>query len=63
MTKNMTLHTDKDLKSTSCKGKQYILPKDIDSKRKFKSKQKKMFALKRPIFSGHPNSGSCVQNA
>ena len=41
----------------------YILAKDIDSKRKFEIKAKKNSAWKRPIFLGHPNSGSCVQNA
>ena len=32
----------------------------INSKRKF---QKEIKAKKKPIFLGHPNSGSCVQNA
>ena len=61
---NTTLRTDKDLKSKNVRGKKvYILAKDIDSKRKFEIKAKKNSAWKRPIFLGHPNSGSCVQNA
>ena len=41
----------------------YVLAKDIDAKRKFEIKAKQISAWKRPIFLGHPNSGSCVQNA
>ena len=60
---NTTLRTDKDLKSKNVRGKKvYILAKDIDSK-KFEIKAKKKSAWKRPIFLGHPNSGSYVQNA
>ena len=45
MTNNMTVRTDKDLKSKNFKGKKvYILAKDIDSKRKFEIKAKKMSA-------------------
>ena len=43
--------------------KVYILAKDIDSKRKLEIKAKKSSARKRPIFLGHPNSGSYVHNA
>ena len=61
---NTTLRTDKDLKSKNVRGKKvYILAKDIDSKRKFEIKAKKMLAWKRPIFWSHPNSSRCVQNA
>ena len=60
----MTLRTDKDLKSKNVREKKvYILPKDMDSKRKFEIKAQKNLAWKRPIFLGHPNSGSCVQKA
>ena len=56
----MTLRTDKDLKSKNFKRKKvYILAKDIHSKRKLEIKAKKISS----IFWGHPNSGSCVQNA
>ena len=59
----MTLSTDKDLKSKNFRGKKvYILAKDIDSKRKFEIKAKKI-RLEKGLFLGHPNSGSCVQNA
>ena len=58
----MTFHTDKGLKSKNFRGKKvYITVKDIDSKRKFKIKSRKMSVLKRPNFWGHPYSGSCVQ--
>ena len=64
---NMTLRTDKDLKSKKFIWKKvYILAKHIDSKsqkRQFEIKAKKNWAWKRPIFLGHPYSGSCVQNA
>ena len=41
----MTLRTDKDLKSKNVRGKKvYILAKDIDSKRKFEIKAKKISA-------------------
>ena len=40
----MTLQTDKDLKSKSSGGKVYILAKDINSKRKFEIKAKKISA-------------------
>ena len=61
---NMTLSTDKDLKSNKFKGeKVYILAKDIDSRRKLEIKAKNISAWKRPIFLGHPNSGSFLQNA
>ena len=54
----MTLRIDKDLKSKKNQGeKVYILVKE------FEIKVKKMSACKRPIFLGHPNSGSFVQNA
>ena len=43
--------------------KVYILAKDIDSKRKFEIKAKKISAWKKPIFLGHSTSGSFVQNA
>ena len=60
---NTTLRSNKDLKSKNVMRKKvYVLAKDIDSKRKFE-KAKKKSARKRPIFLGHPNSGSCVQNA
>ena len=43
----MILLTDKDLKSKSFRRKKvYILPKDIDSKRKFEIKAKKNSAKK-----------------
>ena len=49
----------KDLKSKNFREKKVLkLAKDID-KKKFKSKPKK-FRLERPIFLGHPNSGSYV---
>ena len=54
----MNLRNDKDLKSKNVRGKKvytYILTKDSDSKRKFE--------IEAEIFLGHPNSGSCVQNA
>ena len=39
----MTIFTDKDLKSKNVRGKKvYILAKDIDSKRKFEIKAKKI---------------------
>ena len=41
----MTLHTDKDLKSKNFRVKKvYILAKDIDLKRKFEIKAKKISA-------------------
>ena len=60
----MTLHTVKDLKSKNFRRKKgYILAKGYQFKRKSEIKAKKISALKTPIFWGHPNSGSCVQNA
>ena len=44
---SMTFHYEKDLNS-----------KDVNSKRKFEIKAKKVSAWKRPIFRGQPNSGS-----
>ena len=61
---NTTLYTDKDLKSKNvCAKFFYMFAKDIDTKRKFEIKAKKNRLKKRPIFLGHPNSGSCVKNA
>ena len=52
------------LNQTNSGGKKvYILAKDIDPKRKLEIKAKTISAWKRPIFLGHPNSGSCFQNA
>ena len=50
----MTLHSDKDLKQKSSGGKQFIYKPRI-------SIQKENL-LEKDLFSGHPNTGSCVQN-
>ena len=50
----MTIFTDKDLKSKNVRGKKvYILAKDIDSKRKFEIKAKKI-QLEKCLFFGSP---------
>ena len=50
----MNLRTDKDLKSKNFRGnKVYILAKDIDSKRKFEIKAKKLW-LEKGLFFGSP---------
>ena len=60
----MTFLTEKALKSKKFQGatRIYILAKDVDLRRNFKSKPKN-FGLKRPNFLGNLNSGSCVQSA
>ena len=51
---NITLYTDRDLKSKNVKEKKvYILAKDIDSKRKFEIKAKKN-RLEKANFLGSP---------
>ena len=61
---NMTFHADKDLKSKNFAGKKvYKLAMDVNSNINFLIIALKNLGLKRPIFLGHPNSGSCVQNA
>ena len=59
---NTTLRTDKDLKSKKEEKSLYI-SQGYRFKKIIWNQSQKKFGLKKAFFLGHPNSGSCVQNA